>query len=186
MLHEQVRFKPVGEFNRYLRSTLIGVSATSPANGSLRHENRLPRTGCLSGHLETECNDSSERPFMGLAGLLLGEADLTRAVLGHLERPRRTPGVQCPYETSRPNRGECDARVRGHAEDSAGAGSQDGGVAQDPVRQIERTAAASFAPSHGAMDRSVRLPCAELQSGSRSALIELLLAPRGHAGRVSP
>ena len=42
---------------------------------------------------------------MGLAGLLPGEADVTRAVLGRLERPRRTLGVQCRYETSRPNRG---------------------------------------------------------------------------------
>ncbi len=185
MLHEQIRFKPVGEFNRYLRSTLIGISATSPTNGSLRHENRLHRTGCLSGHLETDCNDSSERPFTGLAGLLLGEADLTRAVLGHLERPRRTPGVQCRYETSRPNRGECDARVRGHAEDSAGAGSQDGGAAQDPVRQIERTAAASFAPACAAMGRSVQLRWAGLRSGSRHALIELLVAQRDRSGRVS-
>ena len=183
--HEQIRFKPVGEFNRYPWRALTYLSATSPANGSLRHENRLHQTGSLAGHLETDCNDSSERPFMGLAGLLLGEADLTRAVLGYLERPRRTPGVQCRYETSRPNRGECDARVRGHAEDSAGAGSQDGGVAQDPVRQSQKTAAASFAPTCTAMGRSVELRCAVLQSGPRSALIELLVAQRNLLGMVS-
>lgn len=81
--------------------------------------------------------------------------------------------------------GERDARVRGHAADSAGAGSQDGGAAQDPVRQIERTAAASFAPACAAMGRSVQLRWAGLRSGPRHALIELLVAQRDRSGRAS-